>query len=529
MLPQVARSPSSAASLPEALTAQILQHVPQQERLQQCAFVCKAWASAAALATIHVQQKLQEDEARSALEGWLQKHGGHLESLQLSHSETAVWAKSGLQLPWAKLAKLQRLQLEGVDVTLPGEDDSSSSTPGADLMASSASSSGEGTHAAALLLPCLQHLQLSGVELFSISSLLQLAGAGGLTSLRAHDISFAQFAYGTSHDNPKAAVQKLAAAIPSLLQQLPRVAVLELPGFPMSAAAMQQLGCMQGLQRVSLEHVDHMPPCELQHLPSSITQLQFQGNLYGLDTGPRPPPQLQQLTGLLELTVQYSLVQPTVLGPLTCLQGLRLLTCRLPLADAEDYDTEATAALLDALSKMTCLQDLSLSLDGLDTVSTAPQRFAALTASTQLTSLALNADDKTPLPRGAAQYMFPAGRQLPFLEVLTISPTVDWRTDLGTEEEWCLDGSDICSIIACCTGLEDLDIGHIVRPGGDACTDYSCIPPALLLSLCRRLSHEYTSHMYPCLQLPACTGCGSFPALLELFLRRPSHRDKLLM
>jgi hypothetical protein len=440
MLLQFAPSPSSSGcrsvtALPDALTAQILQHVPQQQRLQQCALVCKAWASAAALATAHVEQKFKPDQDISAFEGWLQQHAGQFESLQLSNGR---WGeKHDLQLPWAKLAQLQHLQLEGFNIKLPGEEESSGSTPSAGAGPSS-SSSGEGTHTPApLLLPCLQHLQLSGVELSSISSLLQLAGAAQLTSLRTNDISFAQFDYGTSNDNSKAAVQQLAAAIPGLLQQLPRVAVLELPGFPMSAAAMQQLGCMQGLQRVSLEHVDHMPPCELQHLPSSITQLQFQGNLYGLGTGPAPPPQLQQLTGLLELTVQYSLVQPAVLGPLTCLQGLRLLTCRLPLLQGdEDFDTEATAALLDALSNMTCLQDLSLSLDGLDTVSTASQRFAALTASTQLTRLALNPDDRTPLPRGAAQYMFPASRQLPFLEVLTISPTVDWRTDLGTEEEW---------------------------------------------------------------------------------------------
>ena len=493
MLLQVAQRPTSATSLPEALTAQILQHVPQQERLQQCATVCKAWASAAALATIHVQQGLQEDHARRAVEGWLEKHAGHLESLQLSHSDTAMFVHQGLQLPWTKLAKLQRLQLEDFNVTLPGEDDSSDSTPGAGPGSNSGSSSVVGTHMAPLLLPRLQHLQLSRVGLFSISSLLQLTGAGGLTSLRTNDISFAQFDYGTSHDNPKATVQQLAATIPSLLQQLPRVSVLELPGFPMSAAAMQQLGGMQGLLEVSLEHVDHMPPCELQHLPSSITQLHFQGNLYGLGTGPAPPPQLQQLTGLLELTVQYSLVQPAVLGSLTRLQGLRLLTCRLPLLQGgEDFDTGATAALLDALTKMTCLQDLYLSLDGLDTVSTAPQRFAALTTSTQLTRLALNPDDKTPLPQGAALYMFPAGRQLPFLEALTISPTVDWRRDLGTGEEWCLDGTDIHSIVTCCTGLEELDIGHTVRPGADACTDYSCILPALRLSLCRRLSRSVT-------------------------------------
>ena len=469
---QVAQTPSSAAALPEALTAQILQHVPQQHRLQQCALACKAWASAAALATAHVQQKLQaKGRAIPALESWLRKHAGHLESLQLSHSKTAVYKQLDLQLPWAQLAKLQCLQLEGFKVMLPGEDDSSGSNPSSGLVASNGSTTGEGTHTLApLLLPSLQHLQLSKVQLVSTSSLLQLAGAPGLTSLKTKDISFAQSRKISNH---AAAVQQLAAAMPKLLQQLPRLAVLELPGMPISDAAMQQLGCMQGLQEVSLAHADYIPPCGLQHLPNSITQLQFHGNLYGMGPGPALPLQLQQLTGLLQLTLEYCMVQPAVLGSFTRLQELQLLTCRLPsLQDDEEafanVDTEGTAALLDALSKMTCVQDLYLSLQGLDTVSTAPQRFAALTASTQLKRLALKPDDKMPIPQGAAQYMFPAGRQLPFLEVLTISPTVDWREDLGTEEEWCLEGTDIRNIVSCCTGLQELDIGHIVRPGGHA-------------------------------------------------------------
>lgn len=57
--------------------------------------------------------------------------------------------------------------------------------------------------------------------------------------------------------DPEATAQQLAAAITVLLQQLPRLEVLELPGFPMSDAALQhaaQVGCMQGLQAVSFDH-----------------------------------------------------------------------------------------------------------------------------------------------------------------------------------------------------------------------------------------------------------------------------------
>jgi hypothetical protein len=393
MLLQVAPSPSSATALPEALTAQILQHVPQQQRLQQCALACKTWAAAAVLATAHVERVFPaEGQAFPAFESWLQKHAGHIESLQLSY--VGEWCeKRELQLPWAKLAKLQRLQLQGFELTLPSEggisNNISGSTPAAAAAAGASSSSlAEEVHTPAPLL--LPSLQLFKVQLVSASSLLQLAGMPGLTSMKIKQVSFAQFENRESIRNIEATVQQLAAAFTGLLQQLPRLAVLELPGIPISAAAMRQLGSMQGLLEVSLEHADYMPVCDLQQLPSSITQLDFNGNLYGVDTGPQLPPQLQQLTGLLKLKLQYCVFQPAVLGPLTSLQALQLQHCRLPLyCDFEVFDTEGTAALLDALSKLTRLQELRLSLEGLDTVSTAPQRFAALTASTQLTLLVL--------------------------------------------------------------------------------------------------------------------------------------------
>jgi hypothetical protein len=290
-------------------------------------------------------------------------------------------------------------------------------------------SPGEGTHTPApLLLPSLQHLELSKVQLVSSRSLLQLAGSRGLTSLKSQDIKVVQvgFRSGASHnaDGKEATVQQLAEAITGLVQQLPRLAVLELPGIPMPDAAMQQLGCMAGLQQVSLEHVDHMPVCGLQHLPSSVTQLHFRGNLFETEVfkAPSMPPQLQQLAELLRLELHFCAVPQTVLGVFTRLQALKLQYCLLlpaPVVDVDSdddvnsddeevYEPEGTAALLDALAGMTCLQDLGLVLQGVDTVSTAPQLFAALTASTQLTRLAISPQDCIPLAKGAAQYMFPA-------------------------------------------------------------------------------------------------------------------------
>jgi hypothetical protein len=207
-----------------------------------------------------------------------------------------------------------------------------------------------------------------------------------------------------------------------------------------------------------------MAVCELQHLPSSTTQLQFDSDRYGVKVhlDPSLPAQLPQLAGLLQLELFDCAVPPTVLRTFTHLRTLKLQRCTLLPRNPDDgLDTEGTAALLDALSQMTLLQDLNLSIEELDTVSTAP-RLAALTASTHLTRLVLDPDEHTPLAKGAAQYMFSAGKQLPLLQHITISPSVQYSEDW---DEWCMDGDEIAQIASCCTGLQWLNIGLTVRPG----------------------------------------------------------------
>jgi hypothetical protein len=271
---------------------------------------------------VHVEQMLHvKGQAIPSFKRWLRKHAEQLESLQLSHSHRSSDVNLELQLPWDKLTKLQRLQLKCCKLQLPSEGDSSCSTPPRGVGAASSSSYEDGTGAPApLLLPSLQHLELTVIKFDSISSLQQLAaGAPGLTCLKTSQISFVQldFCSYVCARNSAAAAQQLAAAIPGLLQHLPRVAVLELPGFPMSAAAMQQLGGMRELRHVSLTQVPHMPMCELQHLPSSITQLELRGNMYGDGVPPYStslPDELLRLSGVLHLKLQYCYIPPTVLA-----------------------------------------------------------------------------------------------------------------------------------------------------------------------------------------------------------------------
>ena len=483
----------SSSTLPEALTAQILQHVPQQHRLKQCALVCKAWAAAATEVTVHVERSLDNmpPRALAALESWLVKHGGQLESLKLSGG-TNIKLRL-LQLPLDKLGKLQRLQLEWLKVRLPGDSDSSwersFGDSGSDTDESDGTSSseegdglgwvdeygceqekeeegeeegevqdeeeeeqeeeeeegdggeeeqeqgegegeGEGEEEDTLIavrttLPCLQHLQLSVVQFASPSSLLQLA-APALTSLKAYRVGFVQY---DSYTGP----ELLAAAVAGLLQQLPRLVALELPDKPISDAAMQHNGAMRGLQHVSLTHSPSIAPCDLQPLPSTITQLCFRGNPYShvyYRMAHGIPPKLQQLSGLLRLQLvdcrAGAAVPPTLLGSFTSMQMLQLEKCSL-LQDGSSDQSKGTAALLDALAGMACLQDLQLLDMQLNSTDTAPQHFAAMTASTQLTRLVLRSGGGAVLPWGAAQYMFSAGRPLPLLHQLVITPVVDDR------------------------------------------------------------------------------------------------------
>jgi hypothetical protein len=369
MLLQEAPHTTTLSDLSAELAAEVLRHVPQQQRLTQCALVCRTWASAAAVATLHVKCKLTPATA-PALQAWLQQHAGQLLTLQLSGR-----GRISLRLPLHKLKRLKILKLQYFKLQLPGEE---------------------------VTLSSLQRLQLWAVELARFNSLLQLTAAPQLTSLDIGSCSFTEqeFCGCTYKDNTAAAVERLAAAVPDMLQRLPLLSELMMPDLPLSDAAVQQLAAMQGLRQVSLAHLKHVPVCDLQYLPSSITQLSL---LDCRDYGQLPPslpPRLQQLTGLLHLNLFSCSLPPTLLASVTQLQSLTLEGgMLLPIAFQDDDGPDVgTLALLDVLPKLTRLQELHLQAANLDDTGIAPQRFAALTASSHLTRLVVHSDNGAPLP-----------------------------------------------------------------------------------------------------------------------------------
>jgi hypothetical protein len=244
--------------------------------------------------------------------------------------------------------------------------------------------------------------------------------------------------------------------MPNLLEQLPELEVLSLD-FPPSNEALMVTSTMQRLQQVTLKDTKRVPYGNLRQLPSSITELQLLGWTRSMSN---LPPELPQLSGLQQLKVHSCTVPPSVLGSITQLQGLHLECCALDNQPGHN----STAALLEVLPKLTCLQDLHLDLQGFDCGSIAAQHFSALTARSHMTHLALTADQQMPVPEGAVQHMFPRGSQMPFLQHLRVSPESSIPFSLTGS---CMDSTDLGHIITCCPGLRCMDIRSSIEPNAD--------------------------------------------------------------
>jgi hypothetical protein len=294
------------------LAAQILQHVPQQQRLSHCALACKAWATAAAAATVYVEYS-PTAATLPAFESWLQQHAGQILTLKVDCADRYNYEHE-LLLPVNTMGQLQQLHLKGVIVN-SSEDNPSASADGTSnrsmdvdpvadyttqqaaaaaaavptlqqlqleglaVKGSSGSSSrgdspiAEATHpkpaaaAADVLLPRLQQLYLEDIELGSISTLVQLTQSQGLVSVRLQYITFTgpeRPSSGAGLNYKDATVmQRIVEGVSHMLQQLPRrVKVLEMPGFPVPAGALQHIAAMEvsGSEVLGLGSVLHPKP-----------------------------------------------------------------------------------------------------------------------------------------------------------------------------------------------------------------------------------------------------------------------------
>jgi hypothetical protein len=144
-------------------------------------------------------------------------------------------------------------------------------------------------------------------------------------------------------------------------------------------------------------------------------------------------------------------------GVYACFQGALASSIQ---QESGPYDEEAVTrlVLLSLLRQMTQLQHLQVSKMQLDEL-TDLQQLSALTASPQLTSLAVLARWHTPIPLHGLQHMLPQDRQLSQLRVLRLQGSE------AKSDQQCLDSGDIQRIAEACPGLTELTLKGVVSVG----------------------------------------------------------------
>jgi len=403
------------------IISMVIGSMPLRERFN-CALVCKAWAEAATAAThsINLQHGIND---LSSLQHWLQKHGNALEVLQLHACYAVVTA-----LPCC--AQLQDLLLHstwGHDVSIDSKTwcDIATATKLTSLSLSHvwAASQQADVVAALTALPNLEQLTWCAVrcsdnDQLSDSLLLQCMTL--LTSLDLHGLT-------------AAALQHLGS-----LTKLQHLSISDAEGWiAPGCPGLQELKALTSLKLSS-----RWPLRNMEDLPASASQLTALRQLDVQTATPTALNQLQVLTGLTQLRVQYLRVAPEPVPlQLPCLQHLELQA----LFGSSPMSLVASCTQLQFLK----LQRFNLKGAG------------SLVASTMLQHLELDGC-KITAADGAAdaaswQQVFPGPGQLPHLTSLQL-----------LREQPALQQTDIEALVVCCSNLRVLGF-HRLRS--------SCAPP----------------------------------------------------
>jgi hypothetical protein len=112
------------AALPIDTVAHVLRWVPQQQRLCQCAMVCRAWRTAAAAATVDIQTVPASNlKAAQCFHKWLLRHGGSVQALTLNRTGTSQRSQQ-IALPLKQLHGVSFVWATNADILDDEEDDS---------------------------------------------------------------------------------------------------------------------------------------------------------------------------------------------------------------------------------------------------------------------------------------------------------------------------------------------------------------------------------------------------------------------
>jgi hypothetical protein len=301
LVPATQQGPQAASpilGLPEPVLINILQLLPQHDRLTSAAQVCKSWAAAATAATTDVVLPSSITPATATgLSIWLQQHGLGVEAATRAPERLNTMVQ--LKLPGVGLAKLARLRLHNCTLEF--------------------SNSNAAQGRAAIALPALQWLSLNSctVPLDALS----LLECPRLTSLQL------QCEFSPVHVNLPFALRQneVDTALSAFLQRLPGLLVLCLGHSQASDAALAQLGCMQQLQECTL-WCPRVTVAVLEDLSSSLTSLWLMSGRGVLQEGSLPA---EGWSHLRDLRVAHCVMQPVLLSRLTTLERLSLFGCQM--------------------------------------------------------------------------------------------------------------------------------------------------------------------------------------------------------
>jgi hypothetical protein len=184
--------------------------VPLRQRLNCCALVCRTWAAAAAAAPAEVVIWLDSRDRCAQLQGWLAKCGDVVVSVSTRDDVASRRGGFlGLKLPTPELTALRQLSVSRLNIR------------------SNCRSSSVAAGSAAVTLPRLQELRLSGCEL-TVRYLSQLLSATNLTRLHLARLNFTECATAVDVASLSKMQQQHVTQLLAALQHLTQLRHLEL-------------------------------------------------------------------------------------------------------------------------------------------------------------------------------------------------------------------------------------------------------------------------------------------------------------
>jgi hypothetical protein len=462
---------SSLQQLPHEVLVHVMRWLPQRDRVGACALTCRALLAAAGAATVRLDVMSLNQQGADAVAAWLGRHGSsHMEVLDLNglnngwplYPSVEPPVLASLKLPCHSLRKLQSLWLQLLAVE-PVAASSSQAQHTTEASCSSTNTSDHSsccTDAALAELTALTHLSLQQCDVTHLGvGATQLSALSALQQLWMDEISadasveLTSPAYSTALGHTLGQLCQLTSLIIRATYHQPLLGTV--------VAAASQLSQLQHLE---LECVGTDGAVLVQDLPASWTSLEMQSCVLSSRSSSNGL-HLQQLAALQHVKLDCTDVLG---GALLLMPNVTALKCR-PRTYQRMPNTLAARQHLQQLRRLE-LREVSNIASAAD--------YAALTASSHLQALVLLDCD---MAATAAEHIFAAGRSLPHLTELCISPDRFWPAMADLADAWLEHAADLrdCSLVvgpavvgrlvACCPALHGL--GTLVLEEGVVASD----------------------------------------------------------